>query len=212
MLGFFLYGVGLALNAVAIPGAPTAYLLSVALQAGWRRALWVAICPFLSDIPIIIVSVLLLDKMQDVVPDLVRVIQVIGGLILLFIAYKSWQLVRSGVMFTAADEKKKPALRPRDIVAQAILVNLTSPGPYIFWASVNGPKLLEGLEQSVWHGLAFLVGFYGMFFCGFTLLAFAFSAAGSVNPRVTRLIMYFAVGLIVIFGLQYIATGLGLIA
>lgn len=215
MLVLFLKGFTLALNAVAIPGAPTAYLVSVALQAGWRRALWVAIAPLISDIPIIIGVLLVLNQMAAIVPSLIQIIQVIGGLLLLYIAWNSWKQVRSGVMFEPIPEgekRKDIALTPRQIVTQAALVDLASPGPYIFWTTVNGPILLGGLQESLFHGLAFLVGFYGTFFVGFALIGFVFDKMGQINPRVTRTIMYVAVGMIVLFALQFIAGGLGLLA
>lgn len=213
MLGLFIKGLTLALTAVAIPGPSQAYLVSVALQAGWRRALWVAIAPLISDIPIIIGVLLVLNQMAAIVPDLIQIIQVIGGLLLLlYIAWTSWNLVRSGVMFGAAPEGEKPiVLEPRQIVTQAVLVNLFSPGPYLFWTTVNGPLLLGGLQESIFHGLAFLVGFYGTFFTGFALIGYAFAKVGQVNPQVTRIIMHVAVVLIVLFALQSIASGLGLL-
>jgi threonine/homoserine/homoserine lactone efflux protein len=212
MLSLFIKGFTLALTAVSIPGPPQAYLVSVALQAGWRRALWVAIAPLISDIPIIIGVLLVLNQMAAIVPSLIQIIQVIGGLLLLYIAWTSWKLVRSGVMFGAAPEGEKPiVLEPRQIVTQAVLVNLFSPGPYLFWTTVNGPLLLGGLQQSIFHGLAFLVGFYGTFFTGFALIGYVFAKVGQVNPRVTRIIMYVAVLLIVLFALQSIASGLGLL-
>lgn len=213
MLGLFIKGLTLALTAVAIPGPSQAYLVSVALQAGWRRALWVAIAPFISDIPIVIGVLLVLNQMAAIVPSLIQIIQVIGGLLLLYIAWTSWKLVRSGVMFGAAPEGEKPiVLEPRQIVTQAVLVNLFSPGPYLFWTTVNGPLLLGGLQESIFHGLAFLVGFYGTFFAGFAVIGYVFAQVGQVNPRVTRVIMHVAVVLIVLFALQSIASGLGLIA
>jgi threonine/homoserine/homoserine lactone efflux protein len=213
MLSLFIKGFTLALTAVSIPGPPQAYLVSVALQAGWRRALWVAIAPLISDIPIIIGVLLVLNQMAAIVPSLIQIIQVIGGLLLLYIAWTSWKLVRSGVMFGAAPEGEKPiVLEPRQIVTQAVLVNLFSPGPYLFWTTVNGPLLLGGLQQSIFHGVAFLVGFYGTFFTGFALIGYVFAKVGQVNPRVTRIIMYVAVLLIVLFALQSIASGLGLLS
>lgn len=212
MLSLFMRGLGLALTAVSIPGPSQAYLVSVALQAGWRRALWVAISPLISDIPIIIGVLLVLNQMAAIVPDLVRIIQVIGGLLLLYIAWTSWKLVRSGAMFGAAPEGEKPIiLEPRQIITQAVLVNLFSPGPYLFWTTVNGPLLLGGLKESIFHGLAFLLGFYGTFFIGLGLIGYVFAQVGQVNPRVTRVIMYVAVALIVLFALQSIASGLGLL-
>jgi threonine/homoserine/homoserine lactone efflux protein len=213
MLGLFIKGLTLALTAVAIPGPSQAYLVSVALQAGWRRALWVAIAPIISDIPIVIGVLLVLNQMAAIVPSLIQIIQVLGGFLLLYIAWTSWKLVRSGVMFGAAPEGEKPiVLEPRQIVTQAVLVNLFSPGPYLFWTTVNGPILLGGLQESIFHGLAFLVGFYGTFFTGFALIGYVFAQVGQVNPRVTRVIMHMAVALIVLFALQSIASGLGLLS
>jgi threonine/homoserine/homoserine lactone efflux protein len=130
----------------------------------------------------------------------------------LWIAWGTWQQIRSGVMFKAKNDDEVVALEPREILSRSLLINLASPGPYIFWGTVNGPLLLDGLQQSVWHGLSFLVGFYGTFFVGLGTLGFVFGTAGRLNPRVTRVVMYVAVVLIVVFALQFIGRGLGLIA
>lgn len=212
MQDLFLRGLLLALTAVSIPGPGTMYLLTVALRAGWRRALWVAISPLTSDLPVIIAVLFLLQQLQTLIPSLIHVIQIIGGLVLLWIAWGTWQQIQSGALFKASTDETDVALEPRAILIRATLINLTSPGPYLFWTTVNGPLLLGGLQQSVWHGLAFLVGFYGTFFLGWATLGFVFAAAGQVNPRLTRVAMIGALGLIVLFALQFIASGLGLIA
>ncbi len=211
MIGLFLAGFRLALTAVSIPGPITVYLLTVAVRAGWRRALWVAISPLISDIPVILMALFLLQQLQTVVPSMIRVIQIIGGLVLLWIAWGTWKQIQAGVMFKTKNDDEVVALEPREIITRSFLINLASPGPYIFWGTVNGPLLIEGLQQSVWHGLAFLVGFYGTFFVGLGLLGFVFGTAGRVNERVTRVIMYVAVISIVVFALQFIGKGLGVL-
>jgi threonine/homoserine/homoserine lactone efflux protein len=45
---------------------------------------------------------------------------------------------------------------------QAVLVNALSPHPWLFWATVGGPLLVEAGDESAALAVAFLAGFYAM--------------------------------------------------
>ncbi len=204
---FLLPGMSIGLNAVTIPGPMTAYVINVALRAGWRRALLVVFSPLITDPPIILLVVLLLNQLQAILPGAVRVIQLLGGLLLLWIAFNAWKQYRAGVTFGAANPDKPVSdddLRPRRVLAMGILMNLLSPGLYIFWTTVNGPLLIRALSISWLHAAAFLIGFYGVFMSGLAIIGFVFARAGSINPRVSRWLTLGTIALIVFFGARFI--------
>ncbi len=87
-------------------------------------------------------------------------------------------------------------------------MNLLSPGPYTFWALINGPILIDALRQSWLHAAAFLVGFYGAFI-GITLVIVAvFNQARRLGQKSTRALTLISIIILVIFGLILIYRAL----
>lgn len=204
---FVLPGIGIGLSAVSVPGPLTAYLLNVTLRFGWRRSLFVICSPLVVDVPIILAVLFLLDKLQAIVPAAIGVIQIIGGLVLLRIAWGAWQQFRAGMSFDTGETKNVPET-PGQIFRTALLMNAVSPGPYLFWSTVNGPMLLKALNISPLHALAFLVAFYGTFLGGLLVLAFTFDKLGQINPRFTRWMLLITIGLMIFFGASLILQGI----
>ncbi|MDX2161705.1 MAG: LysE family transporter [bacterium] len=205
---YLLPGVSLALSAVAIPGPLTAYVINIALQSGWRRSLIAVFSPLVTDPPIVTIILLALGAVTAALPGLTRIIQAAGGLLLLWIAYNGFRSYRKGATFGGGAGAPTVPVRPRQILATAMLMNLLSPGLYIFWTTVNGPLLLSGLQVSIWHGLAFLIGFYGVFFAGLALIGLVFARAGRIDVRLTRALMLGTILLLIFFGFRLIAAAI----
>ena len=64
-----------------------------------------------------------------------------------------------------------------------------------------------GLAQSLATGLAFLLGFYGVFFVGVTIVIWLFSAAGRINPAANRLLLGVSALGLALIGLMQIWGG-----
>jgi threonine/homoserine/homoserine lactone efflux protein len=196
------------LSAVSIPGPLQALLINIALQDGWRRALWVVLAPPLVDIPIIIVTVFLLGQLPD---GILQVIRIVGGLLLLWIAWGAYGQFRTGAGFTVdADGQESEAYTPRRALMTAMAMNAISPGPYLFWSTITGPLLLSALEQSVFYGIAFLLAFYGTFLGSLIVLAYVVGRIGGVNVRFTTYLLLLTIILLVYFGTSLIAEAFGI--
>jgi threonine/homoserine/homoserine lactone efflux protein len=206
---FIIPGMSLALSAIAIPGPLQAYLLNITLNYGWRRGLLVVFSPLITDVPIIALTLFLLSSLQGISPDAIKLIQIAGGILLLTIARRAWAQYQAGVTFGANTSQAADG-SPRRILATGIMMNFLSPGPYIFWSTVNGPLLLKGLAISPLHALAFLLAFYGTFLGGLALLVLIFDRVGRLNVRVMRGLMLATIVLLVYFGTRLIADAFGL--
>jgi threonine/homoserine/homoserine lactone efflux protein len=200
MFNLISQGVSLGFSAGAMPGPFQSYLISSALAYGWRRSLVIILTPLITDGPIILLTVVIL---KQVPADFIRAVQIIGGLYLLWIAYHAWQRFRTGISFTTANEP--PAGRT---LTQGLFMNWLSPGPYIFWATINGPLLVSGLGQSLWHGLAFLLAFYGTFLGFLALYMFIFDRMRRLDERITRVIFLLTIAVLVVFGLSLVRQGM----
>ena len=187
------------LSATSIPGPLQAYLLNVTLRYGWRRGLLVVLAPLIVDGPVIILTVVILNGLPDTA---IQVIRVLGGLLLLYIAWSAWQQLKSGASFSAGDDDKlETDGSPMRVMLTAVATNIFSPGPYLFWGAINGPLLIEAIELAgVWGAVAMMLSFYGVFLGGMSLLVLLFSRLGTVDERLTRIILSITIGLLIWFG------------
>ena len=205
MLALIARGVTLGLTAGILPGPLQTYLIQTTLLQGWRKALIVVISPLVADLPLIGLTVFVLERFP---PEFIRVIQIIGGLFVLWLARAAWLNFRAGTLIAAGGEAT--AFSARQLLTRSVLINLLSPGPYIFWGTVNGPLLVQGLRSSIFDGAAFLIAFYGTFMGVLLALIAVFNRVRLLDPRLTRAVLLLVTLLLVIFGLSLIAQGVGL--
>jgi len=199
---YLLRGLVLGATAAAQPGPFQAFLLSLIARNGWRRALPAAFAPLLSDGPILLVVLLVLTRLPE---RFLSILQMAGGLFLLYLAWGAWRSFRRGL---AADPAAgENAMRGG--ILKAALMNMLSPSPYIFWATIAGPILLAGWRESPALGLAFLLGFYVALIGGLALFILAVGAAGRVEPRVNRALGAVSAVALFAFGLYQLTTGIG---
>ncbi|MBL8153340.1 MAG: LysE family transporter [Anaerolineae bacterium] len=199
MLALVSQGISLGFSAGAMPGPFNSYLIGATLLLGWRRALIIVLTPLITDGPIILLAVVLL---RQIPADWIRVIQLVGGLYLIWVAYGAWRRFRQGVTLTADTTATGRTL------AQGLLMNWLSPGPYIFWATINGPLLIQALNQSVWAALAFLAAFYGTFLGILVGYVIVFDRLRRLDERFTRAILLVTVLVMLLFGVSLILQGL----
>lgn len=203
----FLPAITLAFSVALAPGPLQAYLISATLQYGWRRSRVLVLAPLISDPPIIVLVVFLLGQLP---PWAVQGIRVFGGLLLLQIAWSTAQRIRSGQGFSDEDAQSADLPPPLRVLGTAVVVNFFSPGPYLFWATVLGPLLLNALAISAWVGAAWLVTFYGSFVLCMLILILLFDRLGQINERITAVVLWATVALLVWFGTSLIFEAAGL--
>lgn len=206
---FVIPGISFALSATTVPGPLTAYIVNTTLTQGWRKALLVVFSPLITDAPIIILMTFILGQLPD---DILKLIQIGGGVLLLVIARGAWAQYQAGTTFDTA--KAQPAepvsMSWRRILATGVMMNYLSPGPYLFWATVNGPILVSALEISPLHALVFLVSFYGVFMLGLSGWVFLFNRLRRVNEKYLGYIILLTIILLVWYGTALMASSLGL--
>ncbi len=198
MLTYLLQGISLGLSAAASPGPFQAFLIGRTLKNGWRSTLPAAFAPLISDGPIILLMTLLLTNLPAFA---LRTIQIVGGAYVLYLAWRSFLTWKN---FT-------PAAAPTETgqtLWQAVVANLLSPGPYIFWSLLAGPVLVKGWRESPSNGISFLLGFYGTMICSLLLLVILFSAARKLGGRVNRALTGVSSLALLGFGLYQIIQGL----
>jgi threonine/homoserine/homoserine lactone efflux protein len=199
---YLLQGMGLGATAGASPGSFQTYLINQTLVGGWRRGSPIAFAPLVSDIPIILVILLLLNQLPTY---FLRLISLAGGLFALYIAWGLWRQWRRSDPIQPTDPD--PVARGNSFW-RGVVMNLLSPGPYTFWALINGPILISALRQSWVHAAAFLVGFYGVFISTMLVIVFVFHQARRLGPEILRALTLGSILILVIFGLVLIYRSL----
>jgi len=177
MMIFLIQGATLGFAAAAQPGPFQTYLISRALDDGWRRALPVSLAPLISDGPIIVLVLVVLGQVPVWFQHL---LQIVGGLFLLYLAFgalKSWREYETKVVTPGS---------VRMGVLKAAMVNILNPNPWLGWSLVMGPLLLKGWSEAPSHGLALLLGFYMTIILGAMIIVVIFSGAKNLGPRLVR--------------------------
>ena len=150
MIHFLTIGTLLGLSAGLAPGPLLTLVISETLRHDIKSGVKVALAPFITDLPIILLTLFILAKLSNF-HNILGVIAITGGFVILFMGYESFR--SQGV---ALDLKHA---KPRSLI-KGILANALSPHPYLFWISVGAPTMTKAMNQSVIAALAFIGSFY----------------------------------------------------
>ena len=204
MLIYVTQGIVLSMYAAVIPGPFQAFLLSETLRAGWKKTLPAALAPLISDGPVLLAFLLVLSRMPSTFLDALRLG---GGLFLLFLAWGTYQSSRSALSVGNIDQDAAP----RSLL-KAALMNLLNPNVYIFWGTIGAPLVLEGLDISFWHGMSFILTFYGLLIPVLGGMIYLFGTLGKLSERTQRTILLVLAVLLLGMGTYQIwQGGMGLV-
>lgn len=193
-------GIGYGFSAAVQPGPFQTYVLSQTLHRGWRSTLPMALAPLLSDGPIIALVLLVLSQIPD---SLQRLLYIASGLFILYLARGAFITWRDFDPQAATEAKPN-----QQNLLKAALMNLISPGPYIFWSLVTGPVLLNGWRESPANGVGFMVGFYAAMIASLGGLILLFGTAKQLGPKVNRAMVGISAVALVCFGLYQLWRGI----
>ena len=178
MLAYLISGVTYGFAAAVSPGPLSMYLMSQAVSRGWRKALPVAFSPLITDGP---VAILVLALLSQVPTSLVSYLRVLGGALILYLAYEAWKSWRS---FNTEDSVA--AATASNSLLKAVLINWLNPNLYIGWSVILGPIVLSGWHRAPANGVAVVVGFYATIVVVMTGMVLLFSAAKTLGPQIRK--------------------------
>lgn len=200
MLTLLLQGLALGLTAAASPGPFQAFVIHQSLNGGWKRGAALALAPLISDGPIITLVLFLLMRLPL---TFLRLISLIGGLYVLYLAWGLWHQWRESGLSGQINDP------PAGGLWRGVLINALSPGPYTFWTLVNGPILIAALRTSWFHGGVFLLGFYAAMITSLLGIVLLFHQAQRLGPRIIRLLTLASILILVAFGGLLLRQSLG---
>ena len=139
------------LSAGFSPGPLLALVISQTLRYGVREGVKASMAPLITDLPIILVSVLILRSLSDS-RFILGCISMAGGLFVTYLAYECFRTVR----LEMADLDGGP-----QSLGKGAAVNALNPHPYLFWLTVGGPSVIRAWADSPLGAVAFVAVFSG---------------------------------------------------
>ena len=143
-------GIVLGATCGITPGPLLTFIISQTFNYGFKEGAKATIAPLITDLPIILFSILLLSKISGFEP-LIGIISLFGAGYIMYLGYQS--LTFSGMAMetvTAAPQS----------IRKGILANIFNPNPYVFWVSVGAPIVINALDVSVLAAVLFLFAMY----------------------------------------------------
>jgi threonine/homoserine/homoserine lactone efflux protein len=197
VLSFMMQGITLGLTASSTPGPFQAYLLAQVTRVGVKRTLPMCFAPLLSDGPIVVLVLILLTQLPS---GFLRILQIVGGA---FMIYLAW-----GMVDTIRNQESDASVPPKkQSYYDAVLMNIISPWPYIYWSTITGPLFLRAWHHSVVSGICFLFGFYFVLIGGFILVVIASGTALRLNRKLGIILTVASILTLVLFGVFQIWNG-----
>lgn len=197
---YLIQGMAYGAAAGSQPGPFQTYLISHSLSFGWKRTLSMALAPLISDGPIILLSILVLNQIPVWMQ---KFLYIAGGLFVLYLSYGAFHAWRTFHDF------RIPAQAPgHQSIFRAALTNALSPGAYLYWTLVTGPILVRGWHENFIHGTVFLFGFYTALISCLAAIILVFGAAGRLGNVFNRALL--GISAIALFGFAVYQLWLGI--
>ncbi len=149
-LPFFISGIVFGFVVGISPGPLLTLVVAETLKHNKKEGILVASAPLVTDIPIVLLSILILAKLSDF-HCVLGAISLCGALFIGYLAYES--ITVKGIDINMQRIKAR-SLR------KGIITNFLSPHPYLFWIAVGAPTVLKGYKINILTSLLFIVGFY----------------------------------------------------
>ncbi|TVP46063.1 MAG: hypothetical protein EA350_07735 [Gemmatimonadales bacterium] len=142
---------GIVVGVVAglLPGAHFALVATTALERGLRQGLAAAAIPLGTETIVLLAAVLALASLPE---DALRWVGIVGGLLLLYMAWRVLKDVRHA-------DPREQAEKSKGHLARVALMGVISPDPWIFWFIVGGPLFLNRWNVAPVQGIVFAGSF-----------------------------------------------------
>ena len=150
VLSFLSAGIVFGLAAGISPGPLFALVISETLKHNRKEGIKVAITPLFTDIPIILLTVLVLSKLSNSNIAL-SIVAFLGAVFLFYLGIGS---IKTQGLDLDVDQMKPQSIK------KGIIINALSPHPYLFWLTVGTPTFYRAYEINILASVLFIGGFY----------------------------------------------------
>lgn len=152
-LPFFISGILFGFVAGISPGPLLILVITETIKHNKKEGILVASAPLITDIPIVLLSILILAKLSNF-HYVLGTISFCGALFIGYLAYESISVKGIDLNLQKIEARS---------LRKGVITNFLSPHPYLFWIAVGAPTVptvLKGYKINILSSLLFIVGFY----------------------------------------------------
>lgn len=189
-----LLGLSIGFAAGISPGPLLLLVVTATLTSGWRAGVLTAMAPLITDVLVVAAVLLVLGQIPA---GALGMLGVIGGVFVAFVGVQTIRESRSASLPSGG-----PQVVPvGSTLGRASIMNLTSPHPWITWATALGPLTVATYQRGTGGAVALVVGFYAALVGSKVVLAVMVAGARHRldDPRY-RVVLRLAGALLVLLG------------
>ena len=199
LFSYFSTGALLGLTAGISPGPVLALVISETLRKNRKAGIKVAFSPLITDIPIILISLVVLNGFSHS-GTLLGILSLAGGV---FILYLGYECIRTKLTTPDMANQGPGSLK------KGILANLLNPHPYLFWITVGGPIVFKAYKTGWWAVGMFFLSFYLLLVGSKVIVAILSERSKTLLQNKGYLWVMRILGIILlVFALMFIADGI----
>ena len=147
---FLISGIIFGLTLGMSPGPLLTLVISETLKHDKKEGIKIAVAPILTDLPIVLITLLILSKLTNFDPILGS-ISILGAI---FIGYLAYENISIKKIELDVSEAKPQSLK------KGVIANFLNPHPYVFWFIIGAPTVLRAWDVSLFSAILFILGFY----------------------------------------------------
>lgn len=198
ILHFISVGALLGLSSGLSPGPLLTLVLTQTIKHNRSEGIKVAISPLITDLPIILISLLILKSLSEF--DLIlAIISFAGGTFVAFLGVESLRI--KGISIEQQDSKSES-------IKKGIIANFLNPSPYLFWVTVGAPLMFKAFQKNLTTLVLFLISFYVFLIGSKIMIAFLAARTKSFLNQKTYVIVMRVLGIaLLIFSLIFFFDG-----
>lgn len=137
------------------PGPLLVLVVAETIKHNTAAGIKVAIAPMLTDIPIILLALLVLPRLPHF-EFVLGIVSIIGAIFIFYLTYESFK--------TRGLELDPSQVKPQSL-KKGVITNLLNPHPYVFWLGVGVPIIYRAFQDGPGKAAAFIGSFF-MFIVG----------------------------------------------
>jgi threonine/homoserine/homoserine lactone efflux protein len=190
--GFFLGLTGL------VPGPLLTLVISETLKHGTKEGIRVALSPLITDLPIILVTTLVMSRLADT-NHILGFIAFGGSIFLIYLAIESFSFSTS----------RSDANIQASVIKKGVIANLLNPSPYLFWFTIGAPTMIKAFGESIITASLFIILFYSVLIGSKIVIAMVTGRAKNFLSSRYYIYLIRVLGIfLILFALYFLKNGL----
>jgi threonine/homoserine/homoserine lactone efflux protein len=196
---FISAGIILGLTSGISPGPLLTLVLNQTIRHNKTEGIKVALSPLITDLPIILITVLILGRLARF-DMFLAVISFAGAIFLAYLGIESLRTRELSIRLQTSDSGS---------LKKGIIANFLNPSPYLFWATVGTPLMLKAYKTDLLTSILFMMSFYVFLIGSKVVVAFLVDRTKQFMNQKFYLILMRTLGIVlIIFSLIFLYEGL----